>query len=400
MRVLPSARCLNEGVDVPGVDGVLFDGKYTSVVNIIQAIGRALRAAEGKHLGYIILPVTLPADLDDDTGMSLSAFRHVWAVLRGLRAHDHRLAEELDDAVRAGLRHGGRRRTDAGRVEFLLPDGFDENAVQLRLVEEVGSGWEKFYTAALDWAQQNPGRRLAMTISHHSVGIGNWAEGQRRARTGGVLAAEQVHRLELIPGWYWDREQADWDDTFDLLTSYVDVYGSVADRTSGDSLFNKTISKGAKPWKLGVWLAVQRQTYRDGLLDPVRAARLEQLPGWDWTAGLRDIDIAMIQALRVFGTGSPWAAGSTPCAAPTSSARTCHLRCSTRSRPPPPRHQRRTAVAVGAGPHPLGGDLRRAAAVRGQRAATADWQGRRRDLRRHHRARSVGRQAAVPAPPR
>ncbi|WP_430786957.1 Helicase associated domain protein [Actinoplanes sp. G11-F43] len=299
VRVVSSARCLTEGIDVPSVDAVMFADKRTSIIDIIQAVGRVLRPAPGKRYGNIIIPVSLPADLDDDTGLALSEFGHVWAVLRGLRAHDQRLAEELDAAVRDGVRRG-RRRAPTDRVHFLLPDGLDEVAVQLRLVEEVGSRWEKFYTAATDWAAANPGRRISATTVHHGCGIGSWAAGQRRARTKGVLTVEVVERLEQIPGWYWDRDEADWDDTYQLLQSYGAAHGTVADNPTGDTRFAKVYSPGLVQWRLGVWAAMQRQLHRDGMLDGVRVARLEELPGWDWNAGLREQDVAMVQALRLF----------------------------------------------------------------------------------------------------
>ena len=41
--VVANARCLGEGVDVPAIDSVLFAAPKTSVIDIVQAAGRALR---------------------------------------------------------------------------------------------------------------------------------------------------------------------------------------------------------------------------------------------------------------------------------------------------------------------------------------------------------------------
>lgn len=301
VRVVSNARCLTEGVDVPAVDAVMFADQRSSVVDIIQAVGRVLRPAPGKTRGTIIIPVALPADGDDDTTLSLSPFAHLWAVLRGLRAHDQRLADELDQAVREASRPGSRRKSPTARVQFLLPSDVDEPAVQLRLVQEVGSAWERFYAATVEWAFLNPEQRLGRNTSHRAVGIGEWAYKQRLARSHNMLPAERVHRLEEIPGWYWDREEADWSDTYGLLEAYANAYGTVADRDSGESLFAKAHSRGMTRQRLGVWMAAQRQAYRDGMLDADRARLLEKLPGWAWDGGLRDLDVSMIQALRLFG---------------------------------------------------------------------------------------------------
>jgi predicted helicase len=48
--LVTNARCLTEGVDVPGIDCVLFADPRRSAVDIVQAVGRALRPAPG-HAG-------------------------------------------------------------------------------------------------------------------------------------------------------------------------------------------------------------------------------------------------------------------------------------------------------------------------------------------------------------
>jgi predicted helicase len=55
--VVSNARCLTEGVDVPAVDLVAFMSRKRSVVDIVQAIGRALRRAKGKEYGYVLVPL-------------------------------------------------------------------------------------------------------------------------------------------------------------------------------------------------------------------------------------------------------------------------------------------------------------------------------------------------------
>ena len=45
---LANARCLGEGVDVPALDGVVFIDPRRSEVDIVQAVGRAIRLADDK----------------------------------------------------------------------------------------------------------------------------------------------------------------------------------------------------------------------------------------------------------------------------------------------------------------------------------------------------------------
>lgn len=300
VRLVASARCLTEGIDVPAVDAVLFADQRSSVVDIIQAIGRVLRPSPGKTRGTIIIPVTLPAAGDDDTTLSTSPYAHVWAVLRGLRAHDERLAVELDRLTRAVTRVGNRGGWRPERIDFQLPPGVDEQELRLRLVQEAGSAWERYYATFEDWAITHNGKRVPRLTAHRNVRIGEWAFSQRTAHTSGMLPAERARRLEQIPGWYWDRRSAEWDASYAIAKRVAVPRGTVIDNDSGESAYIGLHSDGYPRRRLGVWLAEQRQLYRDGMLDADQARQLELLPGWRWDGGLAGEDPAMVQALRVF----------------------------------------------------------------------------------------------------
>ena len=96
-RILSNARCLSEGIDVPALDAVLFMSPRNSHVDIVQAVGRAMRKSEGKKYGYIVLPVTVPAGTDPKKALDdHKRFEVVWSVLRALRSHDDRLDAEIN----------------------------------------------------------------------------------------------------------------------------------------------------------------------------------------------------------------------------------------------------------------------------------------------------------------
>ena len=94
--LLSNARCLGEGVDVPTLDGITFIDPRSSQIDIIQAVGRAIRKADNKKIGTVVLPVFISQEEDEEKVLESSAFQDVWKVLRALRAHDDQLAEELD----------------------------------------------------------------------------------------------------------------------------------------------------------------------------------------------------------------------------------------------------------------------------------------------------------------
>jgi predicted helicase len=96
-RVLTNARCLNEGVDVPALDAVLFLNPRNSVVDVVQAVGRVMRRAPGKKYGYIILPIGIPADTaPEDALKDNDKYKIVWQVLQALRSHDERIEAAIN----------------------------------------------------------------------------------------------------------------------------------------------------------------------------------------------------------------------------------------------------------------------------------------------------------------
>jgi superfamily II DNA or RNA helicase len=110
--LITNARCLTEGVDVPGIDCVLFADPRRSAVDIVQAVGRALRPAAGKEFGYVIVPILHDADATADDIFNSSAFKEILTTLRALAANDDRIIEYFRGVSQGQQRKGG------GSVQF------------------------------------------------------------------------------------------------------------------------------------------------------------------------------------------------------------------------------------------------------------------------------------------
>ncbi len=90
-RILSNVRCLSEGVDVPALDAVLFLTPRNSQVDVVQSVGRVMRNAPGKRLGYVVLPVVIPAGMEAHEALNDNkTYQVVWQVLQALRSHDDR----------------------------------------------------------------------------------------------------------------------------------------------------------------------------------------------------------------------------------------------------------------------------------------------------------------------
>ncbi|MDE0537349.1 MAG: DEAD/DEAH box helicase family protein [Rhodospirillales bacterium] len=94
-RLVCNVKLFTEGVDVPSLDAVAFLDPRDSQVDVVQAVGRVMRKAEGKRFGYIIIPVVVEPgrDVADALQRGTDGYRTVGRVLRALQAHDGRLAE-------------------------------------------------------------------------------------------------------------------------------------------------------------------------------------------------------------------------------------------------------------------------------------------------------------------
>ena len=151
--LVTNARCLTEGVDVPGIDCVLFADPKRSTVDIVQAVGRALRPAPGKVLGYVVIPV-----LVDDLGVpEQTPFDSVLMVLRALAANDERIVEYFR-TVSLGRQYGGHL-----PVEFAVPDGVEISADEFVNAIEL-KAWSRL--AKLSWRPFEEAREFV-----HGVGL-------------------------------------------------------------------------------------------------------------------------------------------------------------------------------------------------------------------------------------
>ena len=98
-RILTNAKVLSEGVDVPALDAIMFMHPRKSQIDVVQSVGRVMRRAEGKKLGYVILPVAIPPNVEADKALNDNErYQVVWQILNALRAHDERLDARINQA--------------------------------------------------------------------------------------------------------------------------------------------------------------------------------------------------------------------------------------------------------------------------------------------------------------
>ncbi len=218
--LLANARCLAEGVDVPAIDGIAFIDPRSSTVDIVQAVGRAIRRSEDKTHGTIVLPVFLRPGDDAESTLDDSSFKAVWQVLNALRAHDNVLAEELD-ALRRGI---GRDRSIGfqrpAKIALDVPanvgSGFF-SAFDVRLVERTTSTWDAMAGLLAEYKRRFGHVNVTSENGEPWSGLVRFIHEVRVARRGGKLSAARVHQMEALGLEWLAAYRVTLDDTTGLL---------------------------------------------------------------------------------------------------------------------------------------------------------------------------------------
>ena len=142
--IITNAKCLTEGIDVPNIDCVLFADPRKSTVDIVQAVGRALRTKEGKKFGYVILPVFTNSNKIEEI-IESTDFKDILSTIRALASNDERIIEYFKDVSK------GVKKNNADKlIQFDIDEQIANN---LNIQELTGAlqlkAWDKL--AKLSW---------------------------------------------------------------------------------------------------------------------------------------------------------------------------------------------------------------------------------------------------------
>jgi superfamily II DNA or RNA helicase len=157
--LITNARCLTEGVDVPNIDCVIFADPKQSTIDIVQAVGRALRPSKGKKFGYILVPV-IAHDENPEEFIGSQAFASVITVLRALGANDERIIEHFR-AI-----HNGRR-IKGGTVEIDMDERISQVISLENFAEKIEARvWGRL--AQLSWQPYQQAKEYVRSLGLRS----------------------------------------------------------------------------------------------------------------------------------------------------------------------------------------------------------------------------------------
>jgi predicted helicase len=275
--VLSNARCLGEGIDVPTLDGIAFVDPKHSEVDIVQAVGRAIRKPKGEEAktATIVIPVFVEPAADGEQELDASAYRSIAAVLRALRSHDEKLAEELD-----GLRRQLGRLTRTStilpeKIVLDLPVSIDKtfsSKLQTELVRLTTDSWEEHFSRLLKYVDEKGNGLVPANYKDPAddFKLGKWVSHQRTCQT--TMSAERKQRLDSVEGWVWDPFESAWEEGFSRFLKYVE--------DKGDGLVPTRYEDPVDGFRLGQWVGVQRATKTT--MSPERKQRLDNRKEWVW----------------------------------------------------------------------------------------------------------------------
>lgn len=320
LKVLANARLLTEGVDIVSVDGLCFASPKSSVVDITQALGRALRPHPDTDKATLLVPIYLAPGEDPSDLLNSEAYQPLYDILLALRAHDLRIADRLPTTHLATppdqpaptptdseppLPETPADPTDAtdlfaplgpdtgpppfGAPGSPFPDiiGVDGAAISprdiarvmdLRVLQPQGvtKAWMDSALDAIRFHDQfghlSVTRELAAELDTdpHRVDLYTWLSNQRTARRRGELLQWQEHLLDNL-GIHWEPR----DEAREALITYAE---ECARKHGGLAVSSGYQAPDGHP--VGRDLANQRGRAAKGTISPVILNALNSIDPW------------------------------------------------------------------------------------------------------------------------
>ena len=271
LGIICSARVLNEGINIPIIDGECFVDPRNSSIDIIQCIGRAVRLHPNKKIAKIIVPILSDNIMDED--VDEGKYGNVIRILKSLSTTDVGIKEYfiLKSQNKATPRN-------IIKNEILQKENYVTNININEWNDKINVNiWSKTdafmvkYMDLLQWTQDK--QRMPSEESNNLIEkrLGKWSSRQRQNKKNGKLDVDKIKTLEEIPKWYWDLENL-FDNTYNELLEWTQTNKRLPSQGSENPIEKK----------LATWSNHQRNNKKSGKLDQERIKKLEEVPFWYW----------------------------------------------------------------------------------------------------------------------
>jgi superfamily II DNA or RNA helicase len=280
LSLITNAKCLTEGVDVPAVDMVAFVDPRHSIIDIAQAVGRAMRKPRGgnKQLGYIVVPLYAEDTKEQslENAIQNEGFDDVALIINSLLEQDSELTEiisELQQAKGRGEVFNPQRLKE--KIEVIGPYvnlAQLESSIFAETLDRLGSTWDEWYGRIEKYSEIYGHCLVHIDFKlNGDIYLGKWVSHQRSNKV--YLSRKKINLLESLKGWSWDPHDDAWNLAFNYLKDYSEKHGNC--------LIQQAFLL-ENDFTLGEWVSTQRSSYKKNTLTNERKLLLESLKGWSW----------------------------------------------------------------------------------------------------------------------
>ncbi|MDC0276965.1 Helicase associated domain protein [bacterium] len=278
LSIVTNARCLTEGVDLPVVDCVAFIQPKKSPIDIVQAVGRAMRKAGPlKKFGYIFLPIFI----EEKAGESLEAaitradLTQLIDILSAMRDHDDSLRDELElVAIENGkkLRKGYVGRVFKNKLKFIGPSILPSvslaklsGSISLKVIDKLIVGWNVMFGLLQRWYAAKRTAIIPNNLKFEGKALGTWVTIQRGLYLKSKLKHARIEKLASLKLWVWDGWDAYWDIFIKELIKFKSKHG------------HANVVRSYKDKSLASWVNNVRDRNRKNLLSKDQLHKLNEI---------------------------------------------------------------------------------------------------------------------------
>ncbi len=290
--IISNARCLTEGIDIPAIDMVAFLNTKKSKIDIVQAIGRAMRKVPGKTCGYVFLPLFVEQNKGEsiEDAILRADYEDIWEVVQALSEQDEDLQVTIETLQQEKGKHGALTLGLEQYIEMITSDTVNV-ALQTRLqkiifvtiIDKIGSSWNEMYGRLCSFKEKN--HHCNVPVKYENKSLRLWVWTQRGLYNKQKLSEARINLLNAI-GFDWDPLNTIWKAAYEALKQFKEIHNHC---NFPQSYTNKYLRS---------WVLKQRQFYSKQKLSEARINLLNAI-GFDWDP-LNTIWEAAYEALKEF----------------------------------------------------------------------------------------------------
>jgi superfamily II DNA or RNA helicase len=205
--LIANKRCLIEGVDVPAVNMVVFNNPKESVVDIVQAVGRALRNRKDikKKYGYVLVPIFIDRKRNEshEDAIERSNFEKVTEVINAVKQHDDEIAQVIQEASISYSRGKGITKKIKDSLDDFVEVYHPEisksvlfKSITAKIVDKFQTAWEVRIGELLNFKEKFG--HLKIPSSPEYKNLGKWCQHIRNRWFENKLLDFQIKKLNEI----------------------------------------------------------------------------------------------------------------------------------------------------------------------------------------------------------